>query len=165
MIKIKENILKAAILYKAKNDIRYYLNDLYIDNNIIVATNGHICFKAPIESDEQRIIKFLGKLPSSFEYCTINGDVAEFVDKNLNIIAQIGVQTIYARYPDYNRLYNDKIGNIQEIGMRGDYLQLIGKTAKLLTNDMSCKFTFQSTIDGIKVKIGEADVLLMPTRI
>lgn len=165
MIKINSDVLKAAILYKSKKDIRYYLEGLYIDNNIIVTTNGHICFKAPIESDEQRIIKFQGKLPTSFKECVINGDIAEFTDDNLNVVAKLGVETIDARYPNYNRLYHDDIGEVSEIGFRGDYLQILGKTAKLLDEHQCCKFTFKNTIDGVKVEIGVANIILMPVRI
>lgn len=53
MIEICSEILKSAMLCKAKNDVRYYLNNLYIDHDEIVATNGHICFKAPITGDEK----------------------------------------------------------------------------------------------------------------
>lgn len=165
MIKINVEILKAAMLYKSKNDIRYYLEGLYIDNDTIVAMNGHICFKAPIESDEQRIIKFQGKLPTNFKECVITGDIAEFTDDKLNVVAKLGVETVDARYPDYNRLYNSDVGKISEIGFRGDYLQILGKTAKLLDEHQRCKFTFKNTIDGVKVKIGVADIILMPVRL
>lgn len=165
MIKISEEVLKSAMLYKAKNDVRYYLEGLYIDYNTIVATNGHICFRAPIESDEQRIIKFQGKLPTKFKECVITGDIAEFTDDNLNVVAKLGVETVDAHYPVYKRLYNDRVNAISEIGIRGDYLQLLGKTAKLLTTHQGCKFIFESSTDGIKVLIGVAEIVLMPTRI
>lgn len=165
MIKINAEVLKAVMLYKAKNDVRYYLEGLCIDHDTIVATNGHICFKAPIESDEQRIIKFQGKLPTSFKECVITGDIAEFTDDNLNVVAKLGVENIDARYPNYNRLYHDDIGEVSEIGFRGDYLQILGKTAKLLDEHQCCKFTFKNTIDGVKVKIGVADIILMPVRL
>lgn len=165
MIKISAEVLKSAMLYKAKNDVRYYLDRLYIDYNTIVATNGHICFRAPIESDEQRIIKFQGKLPTKFKECVITGDIAEFTDDNLNVVAKLGVETVDAHYPDYNRLYNDGVGEVSQIGFRGDYLQILGKTAKLLCDYQCCKFTFKNAIDGVKVKIGVADIVLMPVRI
>lgn len=165
MIKINAEILKAAMLYKSKNDVRYYLEGLYIDNDTIVATNGYICFKAPIESDEQRIIKFQGKLPTNFKECVITGDIAEFIDDKLNVVAKLGVETVDARYPDYNRLYNDDVGEVSEIGFRGDYLQVLGKTAKLLDKPQRCKFTFKNAIDGVKIKIGVADIILIPVRV
>lgn len=165
MIKINAEVLKAAMLYKAKNDVRYYLEGLYIDNNTIINMNGHICFKAPIESDEQRIIRFQGKLPTNFKECVITGDIAEFTDDKLNVVAKLGVETVDARYPDYNRLYNGDVGEISEIGFRGDYLQVLGKTAKLLDEHQRCKFTFKNAIDGVKIKIGVAEVILMPFRL
>ncbi|AQZ54576.1 UNVERIFIED_ORG: hypothetical protein QIH99_gp35 [Proteus phage VB_PmiS-Isfahan] len=165
MIKIDADILKAAMLYKSKKDIRYYFEGLYIDHDTIVATNDHICFKAPIESDEQRIIKFQGKLPTSFKECVITGDIAEFTDDNLNVVVKLGVETIDARYPNYNRLYHDDIGEVSEIGFRGDYLQILGKTAKLLDDRQRCKFTFKNAIDGVKIKIGVAEIILMPVRL
>lgn len=160
MIKINAEVLKAAMLYKSKKDIRYYLEGLCIDHDTIVASNNHICFKAPIESDEQRIIKFQGKLPTNFKECVITGDIAEFTDDKLNVVAKLGVETIDARYPNYN-----DVGEVSEIGFKGDYLQILGKTAKLLDKPQRCKFTFKNAIDGVKVKIGVADIILMPMRV
>lgn len=157
--------IKSAMLYKAKNDVRYYLEGLYIDYNTIIATNGHICFRAPIESDEQRIIKFKGKLPTKFKECLITDNKAEFTDEKDNTISIIGVETVDAHYPVYKRLYTDRVNAISEIGMRGDYLQILGKTAKLLVSHQGCKFIFESSTSGIKVLIGVSEIVLMPTRI
>lgn len=165
MIKINAEVLKAAMLYKSKKDIRYYLEGLYIDNNTVVATNCHICFKAPIESDEQRIVKLQGKLPTSFKECVITGDITEFTDDKMNVVAKLGVENIDARYPNYNHLYHDDIGEVSEIGFRGDYLQILGKTAKLLDEYQCCKFTFKNAIDCVRVKIGVAEIILMPVRL
>lgn len=165
MIKINKDVLKSAMLYKSKKDVRYYLEGLYIDNNTVVAMNGHICFKAPIESDEQRIIRFQGKLPTNFKECVITGDIAEFTDDKMNVVAKLGVENIDVRYPNYNRLHNDQTGKVGEIGFRGDYLQILGKTAKLLDEHQCCKFTFKNAIDGVRVKIGVAEIILMPVRL
>lgn len=165
MIEIRSEILKSAMLCKAKNDVRYYLNNLYIDYDEIVATNGHICFKAPITGDEQRIINFQGKIPSTFEKCIIENDSSLFYDKKGNIVAKLGVETIDARYPDYNRLYSDKKGSVEEIGISGIYLETIGKISKLMSKHSGCRFQFQSSHDAINICIGDASIVLMPMRV
>ena len=165
MIEIRSDILKSAMLCKAKNDVRYYLNNLYIDHGEIVATNSHICFKAPIISDEQRIINFQGKIPSTFEKCIIENDSASFYDKKGNVVAKLGIETIDAHYPDYNRLYSDKKGSVEEIGISGVYLETIGKISKLMTKHSGCRFQFQSSQDAINICIGDASIVLMPMRI
>ena len=43
------NQLKAVLLAAAKNDIRYYLNGVCIDNNKLIGTNGHLLIKFNIE--------------------------------------------------------------------------------------------------------------------
>ncbi|MFW1971054.1 hypothetical protein [Acinetobacter bereziniae] len=43
-------LLKAALICASKNDIRFYLNGVAIDQGHIVATDGHRMFYAPLES-------------------------------------------------------------------------------------------------------------------
>lgn len=61
-------LVKAAMLFQAKNDVRYYLNGIMITKSHIVATDGHVMFVSPYESDlrpdEQMIIAIKGKIPA-----------------------------------------------------------------------------------------------------
>lgn len=43
-------LLKSALVCAAKNDIRFYLNGVALDQGHIVATDGHRMFYAPFES-------------------------------------------------------------------------------------------------------------------
>lgn len=60
-------LVKAAMLFQAKQDVRYYLNGIYITQDHIVATNGHAMFVSPYESDlkleEPIIVAVKGKIP------------------------------------------------------------------------------------------------------
>jgi hypothetical protein len=44
--------LAAARLCQAKNDVRYYLNGVYINHNTIVSTNGHVMFVGPYRNED-----------------------------------------------------------------------------------------------------------------
>lgn len=61
-------LVKAAMLFQAKNDVRYYLNGIMITKSHIVATDGHVMFVSPYESDlrpdEQMIIAIKVKIPA-----------------------------------------------------------------------------------------------------
>lgn len=61
-------LVKAAMLFQAKNDVRFYLNGIMITKSHIVATDGHVMFVSPYESDlrpdEQMIIAIKGKIPA-----------------------------------------------------------------------------------------------------
>jgi len=60
--------VKAAMLFQAKQDVRYYLNGIMITKSHIVATDGLVMFVSPYESDlrpdEQMIIAIKGKIPA-----------------------------------------------------------------------------------------------------
>ncbi|MGX5834752.1 hypothetical protein ACWIJ6_11535 [Aeromonas piscicola] len=61
-------LVKAAMLFQAKSDVRNYLNGIMITKSHIVATDGHVMFVSPYESDlrpdEQMIIAIKGKIPA-----------------------------------------------------------------------------------------------------
>jgi hypothetical protein len=61
-------LVKAAMLFQAKRDIRFYLNGIYITRDNIVATDGHTMLVAPYESDlrpeEAMIVAIKGKIPA-----------------------------------------------------------------------------------------------------
>lgn len=70
-------IVKAAMLFQAKQDVRYYLNGFYITNDHIVATDGYTMFVCPYESDlcpeKPMIIAINGKISvkaTILSYCT-----------------------------------------------------------------------------------------------
>lgn len=55
------------MLFQAKQDVRFYLNGIYITHDHIVATNGHTMFVSPYESDmrpeQAMIVAIKGKIP------------------------------------------------------------------------------------------------------
>lgn len=61
-------LVKAAMLFQAKQDVRYYLNGIMITKSHIVATDGHVMFVSPYKSDlrpdEQMIVAIKGKIPA-----------------------------------------------------------------------------------------------------
>lgn len=61
-------IVKAAMLFQAKQDVRYYLNGIYITADHVVATDGHAMFVCPYESDLRPerpvIVAVKGKIPA-----------------------------------------------------------------------------------------------------
>lgn len=59
-------LVRASMLFQAKNDVRYYLNGVMITKTHIVAADGHVMFVSPYESDlrpdDQMIIAIKGRI-------------------------------------------------------------------------------------------------------
>ena len=61
-------LVKAAMLFQAKEDVRYYLKGVFITESKIAATDGHAMFISPYESGVRPtsplIVAFKGKIPA-----------------------------------------------------------------------------------------------------
>jgi len=62
-------LMRAAMLYQAKNDVRYYLCGVMIDAENIIATDGHTMFISPYQTDKRPekpvIVAISGKIPKN----------------------------------------------------------------------------------------------------
>ena len=100
-------MLKGLLKSTPKQDIRYYLNAVYLDEHNAVTTDGHILIvvkhnltvRAPVllcRNDLEQKLKMFNKkseliIDADEGVCTINGYSIELVD---------------GRYPDYQRVVN-----------------------------------------------------------
>lgn len=177
MFKIKYPEYVGAKTCRAKNDIRYYFNALYIDSEgLVVATDGHRMFVGPCEivgdnpfSEFGLIVDIKGKEPSKFNYVSLNTDElsAKFYDEKDQHIATLPIQIIDGRYPQWRRATNYKEGKVSEIGFNFSYLadaSKIGKAYGMKNN--AYKMKFQDSINGVHFQFTEkAYMVLMPARI
>jgi DNA polymerase III sliding clamp (beta) subunit (PCNA family) len=60
-------LIRAAMAMQATNDVRFYLNGVYIDSESIVGTDGHVLFVTQYESDKRpespMVISIKGNIP------------------------------------------------------------------------------------------------------
>ena len=125
---------RAAILCKATNDVRYYLDGLYIssDNNEVVATNGHIMYTADIEAGDtcRNLIFQPAKIPANVHEVKVQ----EYDDTNVLVVAYSSKGTeqhickiVDGKYPDYKMITSstNTDQSCNKIGYDSKYLALL----------------------------------------
>ncbi|MDH5394419.1 MAG: hypothetical protein OEY11_14640 [Gammaproteobacteria bacterium] len=113
---IDASLIRAATACQAKNDVRYYLEGIYISNTgIIAGTNGHMMFVAnlsDIKPEKSNIIRLESKIPLSSDTCEFyfidskHGYVKHFNSAKHND-KHIHFSIIDGKYPDIDKLRKD----------------------------------------------------------
>lgn len=141
---IRSALVKAAMLFQAKQDIRYYLNGIRIEPNRIAATNGHCMwlhnFESELDIAESLTLQFKGAMPAksfniNFEVGEKSG-VAFSEDVDGKIIAATYFELIDGTYPDIDKVIAPKEDEkpTPVIGFNTEYLSLLQKATKLVGN-------------------------------
>lgn len=106
-------MLRGVMACSAKKDVRYYMNGFCINQQDVVATDGHRIAKFPIpenlgnETIEGNIIIPTVKIPAGTSTLTLEIDgskvtVEQYTKKG--DLSTVVLQTIDGRYPDYIRV-------------------------------------------------------------
>jgi len=151
---IDANALRAAMAYQAKNDVRYYLNGIFISKDgLVAATNGHTCLRVQCELDEplaqDYIISIDGIVPKPANYAKAN-----FIDNKTGFIQfykyaaeKTPFKTLFfsiidGKFPDLDKLYKDLDAPLatESIGINPQYLSQLTKIIK--SRSPSVKMTF-----------------------
>lgn len=162
-----------ATLCKAKDDIRYYLNGIYISvDGDIVGSNGHIMFagKCTNSYDIDVIISIKGKHPSKFNFVTIDTDtkLANFCDKDSQSLCMLQFDIVDGRYPNWKRIMNYSENKISEIGLDLSYMNIMSKIGKnyLKSGYNHQKVKFQDTSHAVHFEFSPtATAIIMPARV
>lgn len=142
-MKLKVNMqqFKSAMLCKAKNDVRWYLNGiLFASDGALVGTNGNVMFvgqhKSVVDSDV--IVDFVCNIPKKFSYDEIEFSenekqgVVKFYGQLEGLVISCGMaQLVDGKYPDYKRMTHKTTAECSEIGFNGKYLELLSKISTL----------------------------------
>lgn len=182
-LKLKRESLEAMLLCQAKNDIRYYLNGIFLGaDGTLAATNGHIALISTHDNKiENDVIISVGKVPTKkYNHVIIDTDskVASFmpnIDHDINdLIGRLAVascEEIDGRFPDIKRIVPKEIKSCSEIGFSADYLVLAGKLANVITPKYKAVKFALSGNDGAALGIfklsdgTEFKYIVMPARI
>ena len=126
-------LVRAAMLFQAKNDVRYYLNGIMITKSHIVATDGHVMFVSLYESDlrpdEQMIIAIKGKIPAKAHNLEL------FYDDEINV----GVARCVELTP-----FSMKVKNLAT----GEFEDVPSKAAAVLDSQGHQQCAFFHKVDG-----------------
>lgn len=184
--------IKAAMLFQAQGDIRYYLNGILLDPaGFIVATNGHYLIKIACKEvkrlKQKYVINIYGaKIPAKADRVHFhpdkNGELGTITMSNS--IDQIMDQSRFFRvvenggkqYPDYDRVIPCRKTNppkaVEKISFNMDYAATIAEAMKALSPGMKqpCAILyFMGEDKSIRVSPQsisfDVDIILMPARI
>ncbi len=182
-MQIPTNHLKAALLFAAKKDVRYYLNGVLIEwdseNVTIVATDGHRLFAATHPVDEPAEP---GSVIVSYDdvKCALSGYKAETIEftpnDSVGVRLQHGLQTatlgnasfqpIDGTYPDWRLVVPAKIsGETAQFDPR--YVGDLAKASKALGVKDAQAHVYHNGMSAALVTFGGREdcyAILMPMR-
>lgn len=175
---IDSKILKAAMMFQAKNDPRYYLMGVHLSNHgRVEATNGHIGILIDCEelkeNEKSHIISIHGTIPNKAGNAFI-----EIVDEKKGFITfekkdeMLAFSIINAKYVDFERVLPKEEDKkpVDDIGVNPDYILQTQKALRVLSGPHTgVKLQFYGQHKAIKATLEipthKAFALIMPMRV
>ncbi len=149
MIKIDAGVLRAALVLTPKNDVRYYLNAVYVDSRDpkridVVSTDGHGLFahRSPLKDETPEALRRewvldradLINLLKGAEYLHLSGvdeDSAKVLVQGKGGMRRQLVRLIDGRFPDWSKVVSSAVS--AEPGCEGLDPAYVGDFKKIAT--------------------------------
>ena len=176
-LKISKLLLEGALMFQAKQDIRYYLNGIcFMPDGRVAATDGHRAMIASKHENKitDNVIVSVSKSPTKrYDYAVLDTKtkmVTYHDDTELMVGAGI-CNMIDGRFPDVDRVIPKQTSPTEQIGFNAKYLADVEKLAKLFNPKYeSVRFELNgntsAAVTNISAPTGEnAKVIVMPMRI
>lgn len=176
-LKVSKLLLEGALIFQAKQDVRYYLNGIcFMPDGRVAATDGH---RAMIASKHENKIKSnvivsISKSPTkNYSYAVIDTK-AKIVTyhNNFDVLVGAGIcSEVDGKFPDIDRVIPKQTAPAEQIGFNAKYLSDVEKLAKLFSPKYeSVRFELNgnanAAVANISAPTGEtAKVIVMPMRI
>ena len=182
-IKLPAAIVKAARLFQAKADVRYYLVGIQLNNaGCIVATNGHVLIKIDHEPlkdlEESLIVRIHGtKIPqkaSELEFVFLDDvrGVVRMYNGHGTLMDDVrSFELVEGKFPEYERVMpKGGLKLIGEIGINPHYMDIIAKAQHeigIKHAGVSLKFRGQHNAIEVNFKSAEYEALaiVMPMKL
>lgn len=176
-LKISKLLLESALIFQARNDVRYYLNGIcFMPDGRIASTDGHRAFIGCSHDNKltENVIIKIGKSPTKrYEYAIIDtkSKIATYHDKAGAMVGTGICEEIDGRFPDIDRVIPKETEAAEEIGFNAGYLVDVEKVAKLFNPKFCCvKFELNGNTNAavccLSAPSGEtAKIVVMPMRI
>lgn len=176
-IKISKLLLESALIFQARNDVRYYLNGIcFMPDGRIASTDGLRAFIGGSHGNKltENVIIKIGKSPTKrYEYAIIDTEskIATYHDEAGAMVGAGICEEIDGRFPDIDRVIPNKTKAADCIGFNAGYLVDVEKVAKLFNPKFCCvKFELNGNTDAavccLSAPSGEAaKVVVMPMRL
>lgn len=176
-LKISKLLLEGALMFQAKNDVRYYLNGIcFMPDGRVASTDGHRMFVGGKHDNKltDSVIVSVSKSPiKRYDYAVLDTKtkmVTYHDDTELMVGAGI-CNIIDGRFPDIDRVIPKETKAAEEIGFNAGYLVDVEKVAKLF-NPKFCGVKFElngntnAAVCCLNSPSGEtAKIVVMPMRV
>ena len=175
-LKISKIMLEASHLFRAKADIRYYLNGVcFMPGGKLSATDGCRLFMGSHENElNENVIVSIEKSPvKKYDHaiCDTETGLVEFFDSLEQRVGVALCQLVDGRYPDVERVIPKETNAVERIAFNAGYLADVEKCAKLF-NPKYQSVVFElngntnAAVATVKSPTGEAaKIFVMPMRI
>ena len=176
-LKISKLLLEGALMFQAKNDVRYYLNGIcFMPDGRVASTDGHRMFVGGKHDNKltDSVIVSVSKSPiKRYDYAVLDTKtkmVTYHDDTELMVGAGI-CNIIDGRFPDIDRVIPKETKAADKIGFNAGYLVDIEKAAKLFNPKFSSvKFELNGNTNAavccLSAPSGEtAKIVVMPVRL
>lgn len=176
-LKISKLLLEGALMFQAKNDVRYYLNGIcFMPDGRVASTDGHRMFVGGKHDNKltDSVIVSVSKSPiKRYDYAVLDTKtkmVTYHDDTELMVGAGI-CNIIDGRFPDIDRVIPKQTSPTEQIGFNAKYLADVEKCAKLFNPKFeSVRFELNgntnAAVANLRAPTGEtAKIVVMPMRI
>lgn len=175
-LKISKIMLESSHLFRAKQDVRYYINGVcFMPGGKLAATDGHRLFMGSHENEltENAIVSIEKSPVKKYDHaiCDTETGLVEFFDEFERRVGVALCQLVDGRYPDVERIMPKETNAVDRIGFNAGYLSDVEKCAKLFNSKWpGVTFELQgddkAAVATVKSPTGEtANIIVMPMRI
>lgn len=176
-LKISKLLLESALIFQARNDVRYYLNGIcFMPDGRVASTDGHRAFVGGSHENKltESVIVKVSKSPTKrYEYAIIDtkSKIATYHDEAGAMVVAGICEEIDGRFPDIDRIIPKEKSPAEEIGFNAKYLADVEKAAKLF-NPKFCGVKFElngntnAAVCCLSAPSGETvKIVVMPMRL
>nr|DAZ46208.1 MAG TPA: DNA polymerase III, beta subunit [Caudoviricetes sp.] len=176
-LKISKLILEGALMFQAKQDVRYYLNGIcFMPDGRVAATDGHRAMIASKHENKLKdnVIVSVSKSPTKrYSYALLDTEtnIVTYHDEHEIMVGAGICSEINGRFPDIDRVIPKQTAATEQICFNAKYLADVEKLAKLFNPKFEAvRFDLNGNINAavanISAPTGEtAKVIVMPMRI
>lgn len=176
-LKISKLLLEGALMFQAKQDIRYYLNGIcFMPDGRIAATDGHRAMIASKHENKitDNVIVSVSKSPTKrYDYAVLDTKtkIITYHDEHEAMVGAGICSEIDGRFPDVDRVIPKQTAPTEQIGFNAKYLADVEKLAKLFNPKYeSVRFELNGNTNAAVANVSAptsetAKVIVMPMRI
>lgn len=176
-LKVSKLLLEGALMFQAKQDIRYYLNGIcFMPDGRVAATDGHRAMIASKHENKltDNVIVSVSKSPTKrYAYALLDTKtgIVTYHDEHEIMVGAGTCSEIDGRFPDIDRVIPKQTSPTKQIGFNAKYLADVEKLAKLFNPKYEAVLfelngNTNAAVANISAPTGEtAKFIVMPMRI